>query len=121
MDFLNGQTLYRHRYPLIPDPYNPTSKTSDYSANPVTIPLQAAFISSSSSVAGRDATRAQILTEKSLYLRDVMADVQVGDRIGTTDVPTDAEYQLDVIPVADVNPFTGWQPVKEIPLEGVTG
>lgn len=121
MEFAHGQTVFRHRYPLIQDRYNPARKIPDYSGTPETEPLERAFVASSSSVSVRDATRSQILTDKSLYLTDVSADVQVGDRIGTTEDPDAAEFQIEVVPSADTNPFTGWQPVQEIPLEGAVG
>ena len=72
-----------------------------------------------------DATRSQILTEKSLYLTDPAADVQPGDRIrrgGTLDENTGiwsggTVLYVNARPEADTSPFTGWQPVVEIPLD----
>lgn len=121
MEFPNGQTVFRHRYPLKTDPYNTQRQIADRSKTPATIPLPECFIASSSSVKIADATRSQLLTNKSLYLGDPDADVLPGDVIGTTDVVGDAEYRVDVVPTADINPFSGWQPVKEVPLEAVTG
>lgn len=119
MEFPFGQTVFRDRRALIPDPYNPSKQVpgGDWGSS---IQLAGAFVASSSSSSQRDATRAQILTSKSLYLGDTTADVVAGDRIrvgGTIgDLASGTAYLVEARPEADVNPFTGWQPVVEIPL-----
>jgi len=116
MDFPHAQSVFRDRRKQIADPYNQSSTIPGPWADPDTIQLEG-FVASSSSTAVPDATRTQILTAKSLYLSDPAADVITGDRIraGT------ASYTVEAVPAADINPFTGWQPVVEIPLTGVTG
>lgn len=118
MEFPNGSTVLRDRRKPIKDPYNPDSTVpGKWSDRVDTIELPGAFIASSSSVGTASATRSQILTAKSLYLTDTTADVQAGDRIqdGT------AIYEIEAVPTSDRNPFTGWQPVQEIPLKAVAG
>lgn len=117
MDFPHGQTVLRDRRLRTADPYNPSSTVAgDWDTeHPLTVP--GAFVASSTSTALQGATREQVLTNKSLYLTDPSADVQPGDRIR---VGTET-YMVQVRPAADVNPFTGWQPVMEIPLELVEG
>ena len=116
MDLPYALPVIRARRKLIADPYNPTSTIPGPWADPDTINLKG-FVAASSSSALRDATRKQVLTAKSLYLSDPTSDVVVGDRIL---VGTD-QYEVDAIPTADINPFTGWQPAVEIPLTGVEG
>lgn len=116
MDFPDGQQVFRDRRKLIPDPYNPDSTTPGDWDDPDTIDLEG-FVASSSSSSMSDATRNQVLTSKSLYLTDPSADVLVGDRIRWGN----SKMYVEALPSADVNPFTGWQPVVEIPLSGVAG
>ena len=126
MDFAFGQTVFRDRRGTLTDPYNPTRTIGegDWDAAQ-TIVLTGAFVASSSSLSRGDATRSQRLTEKSLYVSDPTADVQARDRIrvgGTQgDLTSGTPYLVDVRPDADVNPFTGWQPVLEIPLTLIEG
>lgn len=125
MEFGFGQTVFRDRRERVVDEMNP-ERTVEGDFDPsLTIQLNGAWIASSSSVAPNDATRAQILNQKSLYLTDPTADVQPRDRIrdgGTlVDLDSGTPYIVDVVPQADVNPFTGWQPVKEVPLVSAIG
>ena len=117
MEFDHGQTVYRERRPQIPDPYNPDKTVFGDWADAEETLLEDVFIASSSSAAVGDATRSQVLTTKSLYSTDPDVDVQVGDRI----LADSAVYYVNELPEADVNPFTGWQPVKEIPLDHTLG
>lgn len=111
-----GPPIYRDRRQPVPDPYNPGRNAPGSWDDAQTITLDDAWIASSSSTAVRDAPRSELLTAKSLYcLPD--ADVKVGDRI------RDGSYVglVRVRPSADTNPFTGWRPVLEVPLEEVSG
>jgi hypothetical protein len=123
MEFPFGQTVYRDRRARVTDPYNPSKTTEGSWDSSLTITLPGAFIASSTSTRISDATRIEILTDKSLYLTDVTADVQTGDRVRTADMDfaTGAGYKVPARPAADTNPFTGWTPAVEIPLELVEG
>lgn len=125
MGYPFGETVFRDRRARIADPYRPTVTTEDDWDPDLTIELPGAFIASSSSSARADATRSEILTDKSLYLTDPDADVIPRDRIrqgGTLeDLDSGTAYMVKVRPQADTNPFTGWRPVAEIPLERVEG
>lgn len=116
MTFPHGETVYRDRPPQIPDPYNPQRTTSGRFEDGTTITLHGAFVASSSSNSVGNATRSQVLTAKSLYC-EPKADVQKGDRIRTAS----GVWYVNELPTADVNPFTGWQPVREVPLDGALG
>lgn len=121
MDFPSGQTVYRDRRATLTDQYNPARTIREADWDPaLTIVLPGAFVASSSSLPRSDATRSQLLTEKSLYLSDPTADVVARDRIrvgGTkADLTSGTPYLVEARPDADVNPFTGWQPAIEIPL-----
>lgn len=126
MEFPFGELVVRERRQPVIDPYDPGTQVPGSWDDPLTyLPLEQAFVASSSSTAPVDATRSQILTEKSLYLTDPHADVLPGDRIrrgGVLDEDTGVWSGGDVLyvnvrPAADTNPFTGWQPVVEIPLD----
>jgi hypothetical protein len=117
MEFPEGTTVYRDRRREVSSEYV-AGETSPGSWSEVdTVELPQAFVASSSSSSLRNATRSQILTSKSLYLTDPTADVRPGDRIR---FGTSALY-VHVRPEADVNPWTGWQPVLEVPLEAAEG
>ncbi|WP_404474837.1 hypothetical protein [Microbacterium aerolatum] len=127
MEFPFGETVVRERRMPVIDPYDPGASVPGSWGDPLAyLVLEQAFVASSSSTAPADATRSQILTEKSLYLTDPAADVQPGDRIrrgGTlAGTWTGGEVlYINVRPAADTNPFTGWQPVVEIPLDMAEG
>lgn len=126
MAFVAGERVVRERRQPVTDPYDPSTQVPGSWGDPLDyLVLEQAFVASSSSVSPADATRHQILTEKSLYLTDPAADVQPGDRIrrgGVLDEGAGAwaggeVLYVNVRPAADTNPFTGWQPVVEIPLD----
>ncbi len=130
MEFPFGEMVVRERRQPVADPYDPDTQVPGSWGDPLDyLVLEQAFVASSSSTAPVDATRSQILTEKSLYLTDPHADVQPGDRIrrgGLLDEDAGTWSGGDVLyvnvrPTADTNPFTGWQPVVEIPLEASEG
>lgn len=129
MEFPFGEQVVRERRQLVIDPYDPGAPVPGSWGDPLTyLELDGAFIASSSSTAPLDATRSQILTEKSLYLTDPDADVRAGDRVrrggskGGDGIWRGGEVlYVNVRPAADTNPFTGWQPVVEIPLDMTEG
>lgn len=116
MEFEYGQTVTRDRRKLIPDPYNPERMIPGPWSDVDSSDIEQAFIASSSSTPVSSATRTQTLTEKSLYCQPD-ADVRAGDRIRAGG----EVYFVHAKPAGDVNPFTGWQPVVEIPLENAEG
>lgn len=118
MEFPGGETVVRERRLPVPDPYDPGATVPGSWEDPLaTLSIENAFIGSSSSVAPVDATRSQVLTEKSLYCTNPDVDVQVGDRIRRgTEI-----FYVNARPAADTNPFTSWQPVVEIPLDMTEG
>lgn len=82
MQFAAGEQIVRERRQMVPDPYRPTVLVPGSWDGPLDrLPIEGAFIASSSSVAPIDATRRQVLTDKSLYCTDTAVDVQEGDRI----------------------------------------
>lgn len=118
MEFPFGETVVRERRGMVPDPYDPGALVPGSWGDPLDVlAIEGAFVASSSSTAPVDATRSQILTEKSLYCTDPAVDVQPGDRIRRgTEV-----FYVNARPAADTNPWTGWQPVVEIPLDESEG
>lgn len=130
MEFPFGELVVRERRQPVIDPYDPDTQVPGSWDDPLDyLELEDAFVASSSSTAPLDATRSQILTEKSLYLTDPFADVQPGDRVrrgGTKDEGGGTwsggeVFYVNARPAADTNPFTGWQPVVEIPLDLTEG
>lgn len=114
MKFGYGQTVYRDRPVQVADPYNPAR--TEPSSSVTTITIDGAYVGPASSVSVADPTRAQVQVSKSLYCSP-SADVKIGDRIRVG-----AEtFEVQELPDAPTNPFTGWQPVLEVPLERVIG
>jgi hypothetical protein len=111
-----GVSVQRLRRPRVTDPVNPARQSlgSWDDATPLTI--AAAYVAAVSSNAAGDAARSQVISTKSLYC-DPTADVVVGDRI----VSGTHTYEVTAVPEADINPFTGWRPPQEIPLQEVLG
>ncbi|MFF8187731.1 hypothetical protein ACF044_10785 [Microbacterium sp. NPDC016588] len=114
--FAHGGTVLRDRRPDVANPYNPDRPTPGAWEDADTIKIDDAWVASSSSTTTETATRAQILTEKSLFCPPD-ADVRPGDRIRVDG----ATYYVKVKPSGDTNPFTGWRPVLEVPLEDREG
>lgn len=115
MDFAAGTEVTRLRAAASIDPYSKRPVPGDWAA-PDTLVIAGAFVASSSSIASPGELRQQVQTTKSLYCTPG-ADVKVGDRI----VSGAHTYTVTAVPEADTNPFTGWQPVQEVPLEEVLG
>lgn len=115
MEFAAGATVVRLRAASSVDPYSKRPTAADWSA-PDSLTITGAFVASASSSPVGGELRQEVLTTKSLFC-DPSADVRVGDRI----VSGAHTYTVTALPEADVNPFTGWQPVQEIPLEEVLG
>lgn len=113
MEF-HGSVL-RWRRPLLPDPYNPDREIRADWVEAVPAEMSGAWVASSSSSATRNGDRMQVMTAKSLFLDDPFADVQTGDGISVPGAAGPA-YVVEASPTADYNPFTGWHPVREIPL-----
>lgn len=114
--FAHGGRVLRDRRRPAANPYNADRPTPGTWDDVDTITIEDAWVASSSSTTTETATRSQILTEKSLFCPPD-ADVLVGDRIRADDVT----YYVKVKPSGDTNPFTGWHPVLEVPLEDREG
>ena len=122
IEFPHGQTVWRDRRGTTVNPANPARPLPGDWDPELTIPLEQAFLSSSTATARPSATRQQLAEEKSLFLARE-ADVRKGDRIrvgGTAQGGGDI-YQVNLRPAADRNPFTGDVLAQEIPLDYVEG
>lgn len=117
MDFPFGDTPVRQRAQRVTDPYNPGRTKPDWSLPPVEADLPGCYINSTSTNIIPAAARTQQDIYKSLFSPDANVDIEVGDRI----LFAGRLYQVKDLPTSDRNPFTGWQPVIEIPLTGVQG
>jgi hypothetical protein len=112
-----GQSVLRDRRKSKPDPYDPSHEIPGSWSDPVdTAEIKRSFVASSSSTAVPDASRTQFQVYKSLYCPPD-SDVKPGDRIRADGVT----YEVNGVPQADTNPFTGWRPTAEIPLKVVMG
>jgi hypothetical protein len=121
IEFPHGLTVWRDRRATTASPYNPARPAGDWDPE-LTIPLEQAFVSSSSATSRATATRQQIAEEKSLFLATPQ-DVARGDRIrvgGTLEAGGDV-YFVNLRPTADTNPWTGDVLVQEIPLDYTEG
>lgn len=128
IEFPHGVALLRDRRARADDPYTDGGTQRGAWDQSLTITLAAAFLGpSSGSFQQSEATREQLITATSLYLPNPSADVRPGDRIRLALTPFDPPFGdcpplfVHVRPSAPTNPFTGWRPVAEIPLELVEG
>jgi hypothetical protein len=116
-----GQTVYRLRAGMIPDPYNPERQIPGDWDNPSVLAIPRAFIAQTSTAMLGDATRAQALEAKSLFCEGKF-DIQKGDRIRDGANEDDPTYDIDGIPpIPDVNPYTHRVARREIPLTRYIG
>lgn len=116
--FLFGTKVYRLRAGQVWNLSSNRYVAGDW-GNPEILPIEGAFVASTSTSMLGDATRQQALEAKSLYVG--AADIRKGDRIrnGEEGAPI---YTIDGIPPEpDTNPFTGWTPEREIPLTRAVG
>lgn len=116
MSFPSGENVVRLRRKEVFDDYSGTVTMGDWD-DPDLLELEGAFVAASSTTARVDASRRELLEEKSLYLDDPHADVQSQDRIKAQGVT----YLIDGMPSADVNPWTDWQPIREVSLKRGVG
>lgn len=115
MEFPFGVSVFRQRPADVWDPISQTWIKGDWST-PEEKEIEGAFVAQSSTAMLADATRTQALEAKSLYCPPD-ADIREGDRVRHgTEV-----FTIDGIPSSDTNPFTGWGPVREVPLERYPG
>lgn len=117
MTFPHGQTVQRRRRALTADPYNATHQVRGGAwGDPVA--LAGVFVAESSASFTSSATREQRTVLVSLFGPPDM-DVIPGDQI--TAPGFDTPFYVHEIALAGKNPWSGWQPVKEIPLELTEG
>lgn len=117
VEFEHGTTVHRLRPKPVWDPVSETYVLGDWD-DPDVLTLDGAFIAQSSTSTIGDATRTGALEDKSLYCAPD-ADVQFGDRV--REGATGPTFPVDGIPAADTNPFTGWRPIREVPLQRAAG
>jgi hypothetical protein len=117
MFFAHGQTVLRDRRPQIADPYDPSRTIpGDWDAA-TTVTIEGAAVLSDATSAIPDGARSELASGFTLFCSDPAADVQVGDRIRAGGMT----LYVNSLPSSDVNPFTGWQPVREVPLDHTLG
>lgn len=113
MRFSRGQSVTRLRRKEVFDKYSGAVMLGDWlDAEALVIPR--AFVASSSTSKTQEATRTEVLEAKSLYCSPRF-DIGPYDRIQVGQ----AVYEVEGVPEADANPWSGWQPVQEIPLRRV--
>jgi hypothetical protein len=101
-----------------PSAANPERLVEDW-AHPEELRVTGFLAASASSQSTQDDRRTTV-SGATLTLADPHADVKLNDRIRTD--PDDGRlWRVTGFPSADRNPFTGWQPTREIALEEVAG
>lgn len=119
MDFPFGRTVYRLRAALIEDPYSNEEVAGDWS-DPDVLEISGAFIAQTSTSRLGGATREQAIEAKSLFCSGDL-DIRKGDRIRSGPAGSPIYTIAGIPPEADINPFTGWSPQREIPLTRAVG
>lgn len=114
MDFNHPQRFIRLRARKTSDPYTPSATVDDWTKPADEIPVYGA-LSSASSRRTPDANREPTTSGAYLTVTDPYCDILIGDRIRTE--PDDGRlWDVTGFPSNDINPFTGWQPTREIQL-----
>lgn len=108
-------TVLRDRRATEADPYNPgrTRPVASWD-DAATAAIPGAWVGTPSISALNDPARSATDSVASLYC-DAAADVQQGDRIRTGG----HAFIVGAVPMLAANPFTGWMPPLEIPVEEV--
>lgn len=112
-----GVTVLRDRRPMVEDPYNPARTVQGEWEAAETVTITGAYVDLVSSTSPPDGARTSTESRYVLYLNNPAADVVKGDRIRVGDLTL---YVNDV-PHSPRNPFTGWQPVRVVPLDHTLG
>lgn len=112
--YSHGEPVTRERRKPVTDPYDPASTVPGTWEDPLDVlPLEKCYVDFGSSSSSPDATREPVSTTTTLFCPDPDVDVKVGDRIrrGAD------EWYVNERPGDYTNPFTGWRPPLEIPLD----
>lgn len=117
--FPAGQTVIRQRRQRVTDPHDPEHTIAGaWDDAPDEITLEGAYLSTAGSTDTSSATRTQAITTATLFCQPG-ADVRTGDRV--LSIAGGGWWYVNARPESDTNPFTGWQPVMQIPLELTEG
>lgn len=109
-------TVYRDRRKRVTSEFNPGATVPGSWDDPDTIELPGAWVSFTTTTASVDGARSEQLILATLY-DPSHGDVRSGDRIRVGD----DTYPVTSKPIRQINPFTGWAPYTEVPLQEVIG
>lgn len=109
-----GQQVTRERRIDTVDPYDSSTVIpGSWEGALDVLPLEGCYVDFGASSSVNDATRSPVSTTTTLFCPDPTVDVKVGDRIR---VGADVWY-VNERPAGYINPFTGWAPPLEVPLD----
>lgn len=117
MKFNSSVLVWRRR--RVADPYNPKRTRVGSWADAEVFKLDGAYIASSSSKAA--IADAAAVAQKSLFISQPDADIRIGDGVSVGVRGAAPDFEIRALPMSDVNPFTGWQPVTEVPVAVLHG
>lgn len=119
MQFDGAVRVFRRR--MQPNPANPARPVQGPWETADSWVLSGAALLSSAGVEVRGDGRLGAIGLATLHLDNADADLRKGDGVAAS-VDADApDFVVNVVPVANRNPFTCWAPVREVPLREVTG
>jgi len=111
----DGETVTRLRRKMVTDPYSQEESLGDW-AEPDELPVEGVAIAPSSTVEPVNDSRAQVITQMSIYCgpdEDVLPEDRIRARSGVWEV----QGEVQAFP----NPLTGWNPGSEFAIKKVHG
>lgn len=112
-----GERFVRRRPRLVASATNPDRLVA--SSTLVDEAWFVGFLDSESSSDVSSGSREQVQSQAVLYIEDIAFDVRRGDRVESED--GERRWKVVGFPPAPINPFTGWQPYRQVRLEEVVG
>ena len=111
----DGETVVRLRRRMVEDPYSGEETLGDW-AGPEESVVEGVAIAASSTVEPVNDSRAQVITQMSIYCGPD-EDIRPEDRIRARSGVWEVLGEIQAFP----NPFTGWNPGSEFAIKKVSG
>lgn len=111
----DGETVVRLRRRMVEDPYSGEETLGDW-ADPEESAVEGVAIAASSTVEPVNDSRAQVITQMSIYCGPD-EDIRPEDRIRARSGVWEVLGEIQAFP----NPFTGWNPGSEFAIKKVSG
>ncbi|MHA3682787.1 hypothetical protein ACXR2W_00800 [Leucobacter sp. HY1908] len=119
MQFDGSVLVFRRR--MVENPANPVRPIPGPWSEADSWELEGASLQSTGGVEMRGDGRLGSIATVTLYLDNPDADLRKGDGVAAALDAVAPDFVVNVVPVVNRNPFTGWTPAREVPLKEVNG